>query len=481
MMIKTAFTKACLVVLCFLPAAVFAQLSPLPDMGSSSSQTLNPAEERVLGEIIMQDIYRHLSLVNDPYAQQYIQNIGDKLASKGPASHQTYTFFIVNAPSINAFALPGGFIGVHSGLILSSRNESELAGVIAHEMAHVSQRHIARMFEKAKQMNMPTMAAILGAMIISAANPALGSSLLASTMAGAQQMAINFTRHNEQEADRVGIDTLASAGYDPNGMSNFFERMQQANRYTSGDSLPELLRTHPMTSNRMADAQNRAQNHPVPPPRDESYYHEIKERVRNFTIKAQTLEDYYKHQPKDNTAANYGYALLQTHQKHYKHAHQLFEQLLSKQPNNILYQMGLADLYSHQDQHAKAETIALKLHKDYPYHLPILIELSDFYLIAQQYTQARDILKYALKRRTGPAELYALLARAYGDLKDEKNALLTQADYYAARWNYEAAIMQLEMARKKPPLSDYSNHIIDAKKKKYEALLAQQERLKKAL
>lgn len=481
MMIKKILTTCSLIVVCLVPFGGMAQPSTLPDMGNSSGRTLSPAEERVLGEIIMQDIYRHLSLIDDPYSQLYVQHLGDQLAAHISGVPQTYTFFIVNAPSINAFALPGGFIGVHTGLILQSRNESELAGVIAHEMAHVSQRHISRMFEKAKQMNLPTLAALLGAMAISAANPALGSSLLAGTMAGAQQMAINFTRHNEEEADRVGIDTLAKSGFDPNGMSNFFERMQQANRYNMGENVPEFLRTHPMTSNRMADAQNRAQNFPPAPPRDESQYKHIKERIRNFTGKSISLETYYKNQPVNDDAATYGYALLETHENHFVVATDLFKQLLGKHPDYLLYQMGKADLLSHQKDYKGAEKIALRLYKDYPYNIALLLELSEFYLSAQQPKEARDVLKDALKRRSGTSMLYSLLAKAYFDLRDEKNALITQADYFASRWNYEAAIRQLEMAKKTAPVNDYSTAMIDAKKKRFEEALSRQKRLEKEL
>jgi len=143
--------------------------------------------------------------------------------------------------------------------------------------------------------------------------------------------------------------------------------------------------------------------------------------------------------------------------------------------------MGKADLLAAQKDYTNAEKITLNLYKDYPYNLALLIELSDFYISAQQPQKARDILKDSLKRRTGLAVLYSLLARAYVDLREEKNALITQADYFAARWNYEAAIRQIEMAKKTPPINDYETSILEAKKKKYEAALAQQEKLKKEL
>jgi predicted Zn-dependent protease len=481
MMIKGAATQILLILLCLFPAWVFAQQTPLPDIGNSSGRMLSPSEERVLGETIMQTLYRSLSLIEDPYSVAYIQQLGDTLVNAGSGHHQHYTFFIVNAPTINAFALPGGFVGVHTGLIMQSRNESELAGVMSHEIAHVSQRHIARMFEKSKQMNMPTMAALLGAMIISAANPALGSSLLAGTMAGAQQMAIDFTRHNEEEADRVGIDTLARAGFDPNGMSDFFERMQQANRYNMGESVPEFLRTHPMTTNRMADAQARAGRYSIPEPRQEENYKLIKERVRNFTTKPAALDAYYMNQPINDRISTYGFALAKTNEKKYPEAAQLFAQLLIKEPDNILFLMGKAEVLAEQKKYAEAEKIALRLYKDYPYNLALLIELSAFYLMSDQPKKARDLIKNALKRRNGMAVLYNQLARAYVDLHEEKNALLSQADYFASRWNYEAALRQLEMAQKTEPVTDYSNAMIEAKKKRLEVLFSQQKRLEKEL
>jgi predicted Zn-dependent protease len=194
-------------------------------------------------------------ILEDPEVSEYIRSVGGKLSSQANEGQQRFNFFVVKDNSINAFALPGGFIGVNSGLVLDTKNESELAGVIAHEVAHVTQRHIARSLAAQSRSSLVSTAAMLAAILVGAAAGGGGDAAMAGVAAAqslAIQQKISFTRANETEADRVGLGILARSGFDPKGMPDFFETMS---RLAGGSevNIPEMLRTHPVTSTRIAE------------------------------------------------------------------------------------------------------------------------------------------------------------------------------------------------------------------------------------
>ena len=205
---------------------------PAPDFGDASEQVLSPAEERALGEAFMREVRSRLTIVEDPQVEEYVQSLGYRLVAASDRRHLGFTFFVVEDESVNAFAAPDGFVGVNSGLILATRTESELASVLAHEVAHVTQRHIARAIADADRMNIPTLAAIAAAILVGAGNTDVGQAAAATVIGSTVQRRINFTRRNEMEADRVGIRMLAGAGFDPREMARFFEKLQNASRYS---------------------------------------------------------------------------------------------------------------------------------------------------------------------------------------------------------------------------------------------------------
>lgn len=242
-----------------------AVLSPaaeinLPDIGSPADATLSKNDEAQIGRAIMQQLRNSGAVVEDPQVTEYINEIGHRIAAQAndDGLHE-FTFFVIDDPVLNAFALPGGFIGVHTGLLQATRNEDELAGVLAHEVSHVTQRHIARSIHASQRQGILSMAIMLGAILAAAAGgsgDAVQGAIAVAQGTAAQQQ-INFTRSNEYEADRVGIEALASAGFDPQGMASFFEVISRSN--TPMDMrVPEFLRTHPVSSARIAEARNRA-------------------------------------------------------------------------------------------------------------------------------------------------------------------------------------------------------------------------------
>ena len=236
----------------------------IPDMGSPADAILNKSMEAQIGRAIMRNIRLSGQVVEDPQITEYINEIGHRIAAQTNDGDHDFTFFVIDDPRINAFALPGGYIGVHTGLIDASRNEDELAGVLAHEVAHVTQRHIARAVHANSRQSLMTTALMLGALILGAAGgdaQAVQAGMAVAQGTAAQQRT-NFTRNNEYEADRIGIGALADAGFDPHGMGSFFEVMSRQQLSAPDSRMPEFLRTHPVTTARIAEARSRAREYP---------------------------------------------------------------------------------------------------------------------------------------------------------------------------------------------------------------------------
>ena len=248
-----------------------AQESSLPDIGSSAGELIDPAVEAQYGAYTLYELRRLGMVLDDPLVDDWLHAMGYRLASSSDTPRQSFTFFMMRDRQINAFATLGGYIGVNAGLVTTAQSESEVAGVVAHEIAHVSQRHVLRAVERAKKDQIPILLAMVGAIAASQAagnsssnSSNSGSNATAAAVTGAMalmaQRQINYTRSNESEADRVGIQTLARSGYEPNGMADFFERMQKANRGNSGGyQVPEYLRSHPVTTTRISETRQRAQ------------------------------------------------------------------------------------------------------------------------------------------------------------------------------------------------------------------------------
>ena len=244
------------------PAATQDLPSGLPDIGSSAGEMLSPAQEQMYGEMTLRELRRYDVLLEDPLIEAYVQNLGFRLVARSERPQQPFTFFTIRSRDINAFATLGGYIGMNAGLLLTADSEDEVAAVLAHEISHVTQRHVLRGAERAQKDALPIMLGMLGAMIAAAQTDVDGDATQAALMSGLalmQQRQINYTRSNEHEADRIGIQTLARAGYDPLAMAGFFARMERAMRGNQGGwQAPEYLRTHPVSTTRISEAKDRA-------------------------------------------------------------------------------------------------------------------------------------------------------------------------------------------------------------------------------
>ena len=343
--------RACLVLLAMvggaagLPGSAHAQLK-LPDFGDGSEATLSPADERALGEAFMREIRARLTLVDDPLVEQYVQSLGYGLAAASDRSDLGFTFFVVEDGSLNAFAAPGGFIGVNSGMILATQSESEFASVLAHEIAHVTQRHIVRAIDHASRSSLPVLAGVLAAVIIGAQNPEAGQAAAAAVVGTTAQRQINFTRQNEMEADRVGIRILADAGFDPREMAGVFEKLQDAARYST--RLPEYLSTHPVTTNRIAEARDRAERLPYRQHQSSETYFLVRAKLRAGTaadaqhVLEQLVEERSSGQAQSPAANAYGQAIAMTRLGREDEARVVLERLLEAHPDNLAFRAELA-------------------------------------------------------------------------------------------------------------------------------------------
>ena len=260
------FLRRAIACLSLLAYAASCMGQGLPELGDSSEATLSENAERTIGNRIMRDIRVDRDYVDDPEISDYINTLGARLNAAATGPRKAMDFFVVQDDSINAFALVGGHIGVHTGLILITGNESELAGVVGHEVAHILQRHQARTMQSQGPAQMLSLAALALALLASRSSSSQSGQIteaaLATSAAVTYQSQINYTRENEREADRIGIMLMEGAGFDPNAMAGMFEAMQRANRLNEVRGAPSYLRTHPVNSERIAEAQNRAAQAP---------------------------------------------------------------------------------------------------------------------------------------------------------------------------------------------------------------------------
>ncbi|KAF0201706.1 MAG: peptidase M48 [Gallionellaceae bacterium] len=233
----------------------------LPDLGDASQEMISPQQERQIGQQSMFQIRADASYLDDAEIADYLNQLGALLVANSGEPAQPFEFFAINDNAVNAFAMPGGFIGVNTGLILIAQNESELASVLSHEVAHVTQHHLARMVSGQRYDSLAAMAAIAVAIIAARNNPQAATAAIYGAQGGTMQRQLNFTRTYEQEADRIGLSTLEKSGFDTRAMPAFFEKMQRATRISEGNT-PTYLRTHPVTAERIADVGNRVQQLP---------------------------------------------------------------------------------------------------------------------------------------------------------------------------------------------------------------------------
>ncbi len=421
----------------------------LPDMGDSTGTLLSPEFERRLGQSFLNQVRRHTSIQDDPEIETYIQSIGYRLVASSDNNDRQFTFFVINDPLINAFAAPGGIVGVNAGVILNSATESELAAVMAHEVSHVTQKHMARGVEAQSRMSVPMMAAMLGAILVASQNPEAGQAAIVALQGGAAQAQINFTRSNEEEADRIGMQLLERSGFNPRGMPDFFEKLQKQSRYSS--QAPEFLRSHPLTSSRIADSKARAEVFPLNKKYNESTSYEfIKAKLIVLSAKdPKEAVKYFEYKIKNeeftaNVAAlSYGYALAMAASGDYGRARTQLQALLKADSENSSFLLAAADLEMKAGNFDQAFRYYSVLRNLYPDYRPVVLSYTEALLQAGRPDEAKAILKHYIKYNEPDLTFYSYLTRAEEESGDPVEAGIANAEYYYLSGETRVAIERL--------------------------------------
>ena len=431
----------------------------LPDMGSPADAVLSSNDESQLGRMIMRDIRRSGRVVEDPLVTEYINEIGSRIVAQTNRGDYTFTFFVVDDPRINAFALPGGYIGVHTGLIEATRSEDELAGVVAHEVAHVTQRHIARAIHANSRQSILSTAMMLGAIVVAAAG---GSSdavqgAIAVAQGTAVQQQINFTRTNEYEADRIGIAALADAGFDPYGMASFFEVMSRQTTTSPEMRAPEFLRTHPVTTARIAESRNRAREYPVVRSHDSSSYGIARARmiVARFDTPKEAVA-YFEKRPYENQTSveRYGRAVAYQRAGQYWEALDIFRDLLKNDKSIIAYHIGLGQTLVALDQPREALETYERAVGLFPRNVPLVLDYGEHLLQLGQASKAHTMLLDLMNNVPPTPEQVRLIARAANEAGENAEAYYYLSEYRLMIGDLTGGIGYLQQALRLPELQE---------------------------
>ena len=441
----------------------------LPDLGDVSQTALSPVQERKLGEGIMAQIRPNPAYLDDAEVTDYLDTLGYRLVANSPDPAGPFEFFAIEDSSINAFALPGGFIGVHSGLLLAAQSESELASVLAHEIAHVTQRHIARLIAAQQRAGLASMAALAVAILAARSNAQVSAAAIAAAQAGAIQSQLSFTREHEREADRIGLQIIEKSGFDPHAMPVFFERLQKATRvYETG--APSYLRTHPLTYERIADIQSRIEGIPFRQVPDSLEFQLVRARLMALegnSRDAVTNLDRALQERKfsSEVAARYGLvvALLRAGDRtRARKEMSLLAGLKAKSPmiDALAAQTLIAGGEVEKGLAAYRESLRTN-----PSRRALIYGYTNALLTANKPADAIQFLTERAEGRPTDPQLYEFQARAYTALGRRLLQHRALAEVYALRGNLPAAIEQLQIAQKAGDGDFYQKSSVEARLK----------------
>jgi predicted Zn-dependent protease len=456
----------------FLCIFLFSKISfsnELPDLGDYSETIIGAHEENIIGSQILQQVYQSDSVIHDVEIEDYLYNLTNKLVRASDYSGSGLAFFIINDSSINAFAMLGNVIGIHTGLILSANSESELASVLAHEIAHITQRHIARMVGKLQKDSFKSYLALGLALLLARSNPDLARGALTVSQALGVQTALDFTRENEKEADRVGIKILNKAGFDVRGSIDFFKTLQKGNRHSIG-AAPSFLRTHPITSERISDIEDRIKEYPYKQRMDDPSFHFVKGKIRVFLQDKRIVKKQLEINVKNKTFVSelgerYALAYAYLLNEDFDDVQRELKWLKNKNINNpMIEQLNIEFLIKKGDINAAYEAIKKAL-KKYPNYRAFIYELANYLIETNSIKDAIKFIQSYLLAYSSDPELYTLLAKAYSLNGNQllQYESLSQSFYY--RYNLQEAIMQMDMAVKARDGNFYEKSRVEARLK----------------
>ena len=462
-----------------LPVPVHAQSYDLPDLGDVAASELSPVAERKIGEqIIAQIRWRDAAYLDDPEVEEYVNRLGQRLAAASNNPTQDFDFFVVRDPTLNAFALPGGYIGVHTGLLLAAQTESEFASVLGHEIAHVTQRHIAQIVGKQSQSAMLMMASLLVAVLAARSNSDVSQAAIAAGQAGAIQSQLGYTRIFEREADRVGLETLEGAGLDVRGMPSFFERLQRNTRVYENNA-PAYLRTHPLTTERIADMENRVANMPYRQVLDSADFRYARAKLRASAGQpadaVRTLESELASAPQDE-ALDYGLARALLRAGRIDEAAARVDALRKRAPASGWLETLAAEVRLARKEAGQAVRILEAASRQFPASRSLAYALADARIHGGQAAAAAKAVRQQLDDRGEDPRLWQLLSRAHAALGERSAQHRAQAEVYVLRGSLPAAIEQLELARKAGDGDFYLLSAVDARLRELQRRMLEEKR-----
>lgn len=460
--------------LLFVPTALAENL---PDLGEASQAVFSPQQERRIGEEIMQEVRADRSYLDDAELTEYLNNLGYRLVANSPDNRRAFEFFLVEDATLNAFALPGGYIGVHTGLIIASQSESELASVLAHEIAHIEQKHLSRIIAGTQQNSLTTLAAVAVAILAARSNPQVANAALATAQATSIQTQLNFTRDHEREADRVGLQILEHAGLDTHAMPVFFERLQKVGRVYDNNA-PAYLRTHPLTTERIADVENRVASLPYKQIKSSLEFQLLRAKLRAMQGDPEQTVAHFAESLKDKKyesepAARYGYAYALMRARQYDRAEQALTALRSIVKPNPIVETLAANIKTASGQPAAALEIYRNAIKHFPQHRALIYGHAEMLLQNGQAKSAEKFLTRQIEAAQNDFRLYELLAKSHAAQGRTFLQHQAQAEAYARSGNAPAAIEQLQIALKSSDGNFYQLSSAEARLKELRTVVAE--------
>jgi predicted Zn-dependent protease len=456
---------------------------PLPDLGDESQAMLSPMQERKLGESVIRQVRASGAYMDDPEVNDYLEQLGHRLVAAVPEGRQEFEFFAVPDSAINAFALPGGYIGVNTGLILLAQNESELAAVLAHEISHVTQHHITRMIAGQQRTLLMSLAAL--AVAIAAARAGGGqaaSAAVASAQALSLQSQLNFTRDHEYEADRIGFQRLDASGYDVTAPATFMERLQRASRFNDGGNTPSYLRTHPITYERIAEAQSRAQGKPYRQITDSLDFHLVRALLRSYSGTPQeavkSFESSLAERKFNNEiAARYGLVASLLRTRDYKRAKSEMATLEKMAPPHPMIDAMIGHVYLDAgDVELAVSRFGTALTR-YPNKMQLIYDYPEALLTANRPKEAVTFLERELVRFPNDGRLHRSAAKTYAALGKQMQQHRHQAEFYAWQGDLRGAVTQLELASKAGDGDFYQASVVETRLRTLRQELQEQQRV----
>ncbi len=459
-----------LLVFCILISSriVFAEL---PELGDPTQKTFTPSNEHTMGENFYRTLKASVPFVHDLEVNDYITNLGQRLISHSNQPYKKARIFVIKVANINAFAGPDANIGFHTGLIIAAKNESELAGVMAHEISHVTQRHLARAITGSETSTATLLATILTGILVASQNPQAGAALIYGGTAAQMQSQINFTRANEHEADRIGISVLRKSGLNPIGMASFFDTLLQKSDTNNVFAQIEYLRTHPLSATRIAEARNRITSADSKLPSDSVDFQFVRARILvDLQKPSKTLIKQLESLKKDkvNLISKYTLGLAYISNKETTKAIKLLTQL-STENNHPWIKLALADAYLKAEKKIEAFNILKTLNSLLPNYLPVSIRYANNLIQLNKNEEAINLLNLQLHTKK-QAIIYNTLAKAYFANSQTSSALEATSYEYELEGYINLAIQQINNALQQPKLN---NHTIQRLETRKEMLLSQ--------